>query len=1144
MSDHSHSQPLIHRLRSVLLRQRLILLLGGLMLTVAAVMIASIGLSLLAGIMIVPVWLKLSLLALSGIACMVLFIKFAVARLWHGSIDEMAVRLEHRNESLKGRLIAAIQFSRMKKTPGFSAELMALTEQQALARASNLDFTKAVTLGPIMKAARYFGVAAVIAALLLVVSPGLFSHSYKVYSNPMTEIAPPLGYQLMVFPGSTQWIKYRDIEIGAVLTGDQFPDEAIIHHRLAGGTWQHTSVNLKTLPRIAGTIGDSLNAVLKLRQVNRSFDYYVEAGRLQSEIQKIDVVDRPRVDGIKISVFSPKYTGLSPVVIDEQNGSFSAIVGSRVSLDIECSQPVQSAEMVFGDSSRVPLAVTDHNAQTSLVVSESQSYYMRLTDHLGENNPDPIEYYITAVPDEYPAIDVLSPGFDVNLGDDLRLPMMVRIYDDFGFSSLALKYTVYSQSNKPEENVSIIHFSDRIKTEGDVEFSWDLDQFNMYPGEWLTYYFEIADNDQVSGPKISRSRQYVARIPSLEEIVAEAEKESSQRVDRTRQVLQQGKDMAERMKNLARKIQSQEQQQKQAPWQQQKELKNLGEENKELVSSIQKMAEQMEKSIDKLGENSQLSRQILEKMSQIQKLFEEVATPEMKEAQKRLQEALKNMDRAELQKAMEQFQESMEDMLQRLERTLALLKRMQMEQKMETMLRQLEKLAEQQESMNKQTDASDKKALPSLSEEERANKAALDDLKKQLEDLKKLAAEAEMSESPELAEFMKQLEKTDADQNMEQMSQALEQKKKDSASKEGEEALSKLLEMLNEMQQQLAAMQQDSDSEKAMQMAMDDANFLSKRQEEMQVEASDLAASSMMLREMAARQQDLETSCDGLKNRITELGKQSPFVAAELEQLVEHATSCMGQAAQEFGTKRRNQGMGQQRNAMADLNLAAIRLMESIKQQSQCNKGGSCNKQMKKLSSQCKKQNQLNKNTQQCNKPSSSSECNNPGNGNPKESEQGRAALQRLAGQQGAIRKSLEELAQEFGQSRQVMGRLDDIAKEMQRVEEDLAAGNVGQETIERQLKIYSRMLQASRSLQRRDFTDQRRAASAEDGLFAAPPPLPSGLLEDRGELEDRLRQYLSEDYPPQYEQQIKAYFKALLQIPDDPNGAGETIQP
>jgi len=342
--------------------------------------------------------------------------------------------------------------------------------------------------------------------------------------------------------------------------------------------------------------------------------------------------------------------------------------------------------------------------------------------------------------------------------------------------------------------------------------------------------------------------------------------------------------------------------------------------------------------------------------------------------------------------------------------------------------------------------------------------------------------------------------------------------------------------MIGEMQQQLAAMQENSDDkmERAMRMAMDDANYLSKSQEQLEAEAANLAASSMMLRETAQRQQDLQSACSGLKKRVSEMGKESPFIAAELQRLVDQATSCMGRATQELGAKRSRQGMNEQREAMASLNKAAIRLMESLKQQSECKKGGSCNKKLNKLASQCKKQNKLNQMTQQCNNPSQSSQCNNPGNSNPKPGEDGRAMLQRLAGEQGTIRKSVEELAQEFGDSRQILGRLDDIANDMKRVEEDMASGEVGQETIERQLKIYSRMLQASRSLQRRDFTEQRRAKTADD-IFAAPPALPNGLFDDRGDLEDRLRQYLSEDYPPQYEQQIKAYFKALLQIPDRP---------
>ena len=50
--------------------------------------------------------------------------------------------------------------------------------------------------------------------------------------------------------------------------------------------------------------------------------------------------------------------------------------------------------------------------------------------------------------------------------------------------------------------------------------------------------------------------------------------------------------------------------------------------------------------IDKMQENSVSSREILEKLSEIKKLFEKVATPEMKEARLKLMEALKQMDLA------------------------------------------------------------------------------------------------------------------------------------------------------------------------------------------------------------------------------------------------------------------------------------------------------------------------------------------------------------------------------------------------------------------------------------------------------------------------------------------------------------------
>jgi len=1125
MSDKKNHLLLIKKLQQVLIKQRLIFFTAGILITVVVVVLTSILLSLLASFIILPVTVKIGLLVLSGLVTLFFLSKYALARFFSGDIETMAVRIENRYPELKGRLIAAIEFVRMKKNPGYSADLILQTEEQAIKKAQRINFNESLSFYPLLKNGRLLVGATFLALLLLFFIPGFFSYPLEVYSHPLEVVAPPLGYQVVAQPASSQWIKYRDIKIGASLFGDRLPEKAKIFYRYAGGNWQESDVDLQNEQRHTYALGDSLSFAITLRQVNKSFDYYVKAGRVKTDIQKIDVVDRPRVTGIKLSLFYPDYTKLSPVIIDENNGSFSAVVGTRVNMAVATNLPIEQAMLIFDDSSRTPLKVNGKKAEVALVVNKSQSYYIQLLDRLGEKNPDPIEYYITAVPDEYPSIDVIRPGFDVNLNDEMMLPLKVRIFDDYGFSSLVLKYTVFSQGRSSQENVAVLHFSDRIKTEGEVEFNWDMDKLNLFPGDYVSYYFEIADNDKISGPKITRTRKYIARLPSLDEIVAETENESTQRIENTENLLHTGKDLAERLKNVSRKLKAENRSLKQGDWQKQKELKSIVGKNEEMIKQIEKAAQQMEKSVDQLNQKALLSREVLEKLAQIQKLFEEVATPEMKAAQKRLMEALKKMDPNELQDALKNFQMSQEEMLKRLDRTLALLKKLQLQENMEALIRQIEQLAKKQEEINKTTDSSSKSNLPKLSPQENKNKESLNKLKNKVDDLNKIAEEAKQKNTPEFEKFTEALKKSDADQNMSQMSQALSNKQKTEASQQGKKAHRKLMDMLNTMQQQLMAMKgnQDDAVKKAMRMAMDDANYLSQQQEEILKKDAALSFQSMILRDMAGKQQDLMSACQGLKNRISELGRQSPFVAAELENLVNNATNNMNLAKQNLDAKRGRQAAKNQQDAMVDLNKASIRLMESLNQQSQCNKGGQCNKNTAQLMSLCNRQNNLNQQTQ--------SQCNKPGNNmKPGSGKYDREALQRLAGEQGSIRKSLEQLNQEFGNSHQILGRLDDIAKEMKKVEEALSSGEVGSDVTEQQLKIYSRMLEASRSLYRRDFSQKRQSQSATTNAFYIPKALSSELLNDKINIEDRLHNYLGDSYPPQYEEQIRAYFKALLQ--------------
>ena len=202
--------------------------------------------------------------------------------------------------------------------------------------------------------------------------------------------------------------------------------------------------------------------------------------------------------------------------------------------------------------------------------------------------------------------------------------------------------------------------------------------------------------------------------------------------------------------------------------------------------------------------------------SKFQKLFKEVATPEMREAQQKLMEALQNMDREQIQQAMKDFEMSQEELMDRLERQLALLKKMQLEQKMEAMLRKAEQILERQDNMNEKSESSDTESLPQMQSSEEEIKKSLEQLQKETADLREMLEQPEMGDVPEAEKFAEALEKTDAGQDMQNMAQSLGEKKQQQSVKQGKQASSKLSNMVNQMQQQMMAMKgNDSEQIKA-----------------------------------------------------------------------------------------------------------------------------------------------------------------------------------------------------------------------------------------------------------------------------------------------------------------------------------------
>jgi chromosome segregation ATPase len=138
------------------------------------------------------------------------------------------------------------------------------------------------------------------------------------------------------------------------------------------------------------------------------------------------------------------------------------------------------------------------------------------------------------------------------------------------------------------------------------------------------------------------------------------------------------------------------------------------------------------------------------------------------------------------------------------------------------------------------------------------------------------------------------------------------------------------------------------------------------------------------------------------------------------------------------------------------------------------------------------------------------------------------ATLERLAAEQRAIRQGLEEALQTARPEDNLLGRMDAAEEEMKQVEERLRQGDLDAETLARQEKILSRMLDAQRSLNRRDFDDQRESRTGRTVPRPPPADLRAALLEREARARYDLLRAQAEKYPGEYRSLVEAYLRRL----------------
>jgi hypothetical protein len=133
-----------------------------------------------------------------------------------------------------------------------------------------------------------------------------------------------------------------------------------------------------------------------------------------------------------------------------------------------------------------------------------------------------------------------------------------------------------------------------------------------------------------------------------------------------------------------------------------------------------------------------------------------------------------------------------------------------------------------------------------------------------------------------------------------------------------------------------------------------------------------------------------------------------------------------------------------------------------------------------------------------------------------------------MLGQQRSIAGELGDIERQAAEQRDLLGRLDKMQDEMKEVIEDMESEELSEETLRAQERIVSRMLQAQRSLHKRDYNKERESRTADEVYSQGGAPL--GPEEYRKKLRRDIQRALESGSPEEYQELVRQYFRAIAE--------------
>ncbi|MBN1301953.1 MAG: hypothetical protein JW995_12125 [Melioribacteraceae bacterium] len=1010
---------------------------------------------------------------------------------------------------IKDELVNAFQLYENRLDESYSKDLTNGAIKKIYLKSKGINFTESLNFSPVQKYLKITFTVIVLTVVVFALFPDMRGASFRViYFDKEFSRPPEFAFEL--HPGNYKLTKGDDVVISAHTIGEQ--PESI---ELLTKSTDETVYQSNTLyPESTGVF------FLHRKGVKNSFKYYAKSGSIESDKYSIEVINRPEISFLETIIEPPQYSGL-PQIIQKDNGNITTLTGSRVSVKIKSSKEIKSAELLFGNNLTKPFLTDGFSGSAEFRVFNKSNYKIILNDTEGYKNSNPITYMITPITDEYPSIRLIEPGGDITLGKLNQVSLLTHISDDYGFTKLVLNYKISStQFGQPETEYRKKIIAIENGNEQDVYFVWNLEELVPAVNDVVSYFLEIFDNDAVAGPKIGRTKIYNISVPSLDELFETAGTEQENAEENIVELIEETKELSEELERISDEL---KQDSRELTWEEKEQIESAVDKFEELSNKAKDIRKKLNETRKNLQENELLSQETLEKYIELQELMDELNSDDMSETMKRLQEMLQTLNRNQSQQAFEDMMFNEEMFKKSLERTLNLLKRIKIEQKVDELVKRTEEIVTSLERLSEETgqsDQADKNTMDELSEKQNSATKKIEKLEEEMSKLRENMVEFDdmpIQDLEKLIEEMKEQENTELSEIAEQN---LKQQNKTQALQQQNNISQNMQSMMQQMQQLKEDLEMQSQVQTVLEMMNSINNLLdlSKEQENLKQSTENSSPSSQSFSSNAKDQAEIQRNLDRTIQQLVNLSQKTFAITPETGRALGQARSEMSNAITSIQNRSSSTAVQSQISSMQRLNEAASLMKAGVEQMMQGGQGGGMMSLMQQMQQMSERQMRLNQLTQQLNQEGQLSQ-------------EQRAELQRLAKEQEVIRKSLEQLnreAKESGESKTLAGNLDRILEEMKEAVVNMQTEKVNDNLIQAQERILSKLLDAQRSINERDFEKERESKSGKVITRESPPEIIFSTEEGKDVLRNELLKAIQEGYSKDYEELIRKYYEAL----------------